>query len=232
MLLFERGRAALICLTTLMILTVAGSALAVETGPVERKWGVGYARGLTARLWLGGVWELAISGGPNDSLYHEERFSKDTGWSPPYELEESQTNDDYKRESGFVELQAGRLIARRGPLAAVGFLGVNYNWTDSRSTTYEVYFDDPEENYNRGGDLDVAKWTLTLGLRPSFEIMNFLTIETAFWLAYRWTEEDRTEWREYPNTDRLHRDVVSDEAESFYYGGWTGMGSLQFIVWF
>ena len=48
MLLFKRGQAALICLTILVILSVAYAGRAVETGPVERKWGLGWANGLTA----------------------------------------------------------------------------------------------------------------------------------------------------------------------------------------
>lgn len=232
MLACERGRPALICMTILMILTTAYTAGAVETGPVDRKWGLGWANGLTARLWLGGVWELSLSGGPNDRLSQQEGHRQDTGYPPYWDSREIQVYYEDKRESGFVELQAGRLLARRGPLAAVGFLGLNYYWADDGDTRQEIDINYPEDSYLRGSAYDVSNWTLTLGVRPSFEVLDFLTLEAAFWLAYRWTDEVTTDWREYPSSGQVTREVWSIEGEQFYYGGWYGMGSLQIIFWF
>ena len=232
MLVCERGRTALICMTILMILTTAYTACAVETGPVDRKWGLGWANGFTARLWLGGVWELSVSGGPNDNLSKEERHYQDTGYPPNWESREALDFSEDKRESGFVELQAGRLLARRGPLAAVGFLGLNYNWSDSRNTDQVIDVNNPDDSYFRGVATDESNWTLTMGLRPSFEVLDTLTLEAAFWLAYRWKEVDRTEWFEYPSSGQLAQEVTSLDGERFFYGGWSGMGSLQIIFWF
>jgi hypothetical protein len=216
----------------LLIWTEAMPAGAVETGPVERKWGLGWANGLTARLWLGGVWELALSGGPNDYLAQGEVHFQDTGYPPNWESGEIHAYDDDKRESGFVEFQAGRLLARRGPLAAVGFLGLNYSWSDSRDTDQEIDVIHPDYSYVRGVAYDESNFTLTLGFRPSVVVLDHLTLEAAFWLAYRWFEEDATEWREYPDSGRYLGEVSSREGERFYFGGWSGMSSLQIIFWF
>ncbi len=232
MLFPERGRLALICLTILMILTLVLPASAVETGPVDRKWGLGWANGLTARLWLKGVWELSLSAGPDDNLSHEQKHYLDSGRPPQWEERETYNSQEEKRESGFVDFQAGRLITRRGPLAAVGYVGLKYYWADSGYTYREENVSFPDDSYNRGVDYDTDSWTLTLGLRPSFVVLDFLTIETAFALGYRWSSMDRVEWSEYPATGRVSRETFADEDESFFYDGWSGMGSLQFMVWF
>lgn len=232
MVFFERDRLVLICWVVLMILTSAGPAIAVETGPVDRQWGLGWDHGLTGRYWFGGVWELALSGGPNDYLSDDEGHSLDSGYPPYWEERESYTTQNEKQESGFVRIQAGRLISRRGPLAAVGYLGLKYEWSHSSYIDNNVDVDTPEDSNVRGSENDSSSWTLTLGLRPSFEVMGFLTIETAFGLWYRWSDYERVEWREFQQTGRVTRDEYSDYGERFSYSGWSGMGSLQFIVWF
>lgn len=232
MLFIERDRLVLVGMTVLMILTSAGPTSAVETGPVDRKWGLGWDSGLTGRLWLGGVWELALSGGPNDELSNDLRHSIDSGYPPFWEERESYTTEDDKQESGFVRIQAGRLLARRGPMAAVGYLGLKYKWSHSRYIDKVNDVDDPENSHIHGRDYDDSSWILTLGLRPSFEVWNFLTIETAFGLWYRWYDYERVEWREYTQTGQVSQDVSTENEERFSSSGWSGMYSLQFIVWF
>ncbi len=99
MLFPERGRLVLICLTILMILTSVLPASAVEIGPVDRKWGLGWANGLTARFWLQGVWELSLSAGPDDNLSHEHKHYLDSGRPPQWEERETYNSQELEHRS-------------------------------------------------------------------------------------------------------------------------------------
>ncbi|MCK9996858.1 MAG: hypothetical protein KAH56_11335 [Candidatus Krumholzibacteria bacterium] len=208
------------------------AAFAVETGPVDRKWGLGWDSGLTARLWLGGVWEIGVAAGPNDFLNDGEHHTYNTGQPPNWYEREELTSTDDRNESGFVRFQAGRLLSRRGPLALVLFSGLQYQWTDLRNNSDRIDLDDPDNNYMRVLNFDNSTWTLSLGIRPSFVVLDFLTIETAFGLEYRWFRSDWVERQEYPETGQIWVDVRSNEGNSFDDSGWNGMASLQFLVWF
>ena len=230
--LSRHPRGALTGILAMAIMFSAVLASAAETGPVDRKWGLGWDSGLTARLWLGGVWELAVAAGPNDNLSTSEGFEYDTGRPPEWNDYESQNVREDKRESGFVRFQAGRLVSRRGPLAVVCYSGLQYTWTDSRYSYSEISVLNPENNRDTVRDYDRATWALSLGLRPSFVIMDFLTIETAFGLHYSWGSYEEIDRTVYPETGQVRMDGRVDETSSFSYSGWSGMGSLQFIIWF
>ena len=216
----------------LALMWSVSAAFAVETGPVERKWGLGWDNGLTARLWLGGVWELGVAAGPDDFLNDQVHRTYNTGRPPTWTEEEANTHTDDRTESGFVRFQAGRLLSRRGPLALVLFSGLQYQWTDLQSNSNRIDLTDPDNSYQRVLDFDNATWTLSLGIRPSFVVLDFLTIETAFGLEYRWFKSDWVERQEYPETGQVWVDVRSDEGNSFDDSGWNGMASLQFFIWF
>lgn len=228
----KRDRVVLIGILVGMVMLQGASAFAVETGPVDRKWGLGWDNGLTARLWLGGVWELGLAAGPDDFLRDETRYDYDTGSDPYWNERRETTIIEDRTESGFVRLQGGRLISRRGPLAAVCYMGLQYLWTDSRYVHDYVDEIDPEDSYTRSRDNDSSIWSLSLGLRPSYEIMDFLTVEMAFGLIYSWRQYDDFERSEYPSSGRVQVDSSVDKRTSFDYFGWNGMYSLQFIVWF
>ena len=230
--LFKQPHRALPGILALVIMFSAIQANAVETGPVDRKWGLGWDSGLTARLWLGGVWELAVAAGPNDNLSTSEGFDYDTGRPPDWnEREDSNVRED-KREAGFVRLQGGRLVSRRGPLALVCFTGLQYTWTDSRYSNIVVDIDTPENSHSTVRDYDRSTWAVSLGIRPSFIVLDFLTIETAFGLQYSWSDYEELDRTDYPESGQVRLDGRVDEGTSFRYSGWSGMGSLQFIIWF
>jgi len=219
-------------MVTGLVLVAAVPSLAVESGPVDRKWGMGWDDGLTARLWLRGTWELGVAAGPNDNLRNTDRSTYDTGSPPLWEESQENTLSDDRTESGFVRAQAGRLLARRGPLAAVCFLGLEYAWSDGGGGNTRTSVDLLDNSYTESWDNDSSAWTLTLGLRPSFEILGFLTIETAFALEYRWLDSQWVDRIEYPDTGRVLIDVQSGSGNRFDDAGWTGTGSLQFFIWF
>jgi len=216
----------------LVFMWVAPAAFAVDTGPVDRKWGLGWDNGLTARLWLGGVWELGVAAGPDDFLMDQETHFYDSGQPPSWdELEERSVSDD-RSESGFVRFQAGRLLSRRGPLALVLFSGLQYQWLDGQNNTNLINIDNPDNSYKSVLDYDSSSWTLSLGIRPSFVILDFLTVETAFGLEYRWFTNEWVERREYPETGQVRVGVTTDEGNTFTDSVWEGMASLQFFIWF
>jgi hypothetical protein len=224
-----------VTLAVLLALTFAAQAAkaaAVETGPVARKWGLGWDSGLTARLWLKGVWEFALGAGPNDNLTDREDQHFDTGSPPDWNAQEERILGEDKTESGFVRFQAGRLVARRGPLGLVCFSGLEHSWADSRYSYNALNLDYPNGNRDNTRDYDRSTWRLSLGLRPSFVILDFLTIETAFGLHYAWSDNQRSDRTVYSETGRIRWDLSGEDSHSFTYSGWTGMGSLQFIVWF
>ena len=210
----------------------AGADPGPETGPVERRWGLGWDQGLTARLWLGGVWELAVAAGPEDFLNDGEGFEYDTGYPPDWEESEIGKVTEDRTESGFVRVQGGRLVARRGPLAMVCFTGLQYRWSDGSTRVSHEDALQPDLSYIETTDSDSSTWTLTLGIRPSFVVLGFLTIETAFGLEYRWSETTWAQRREYPDSGRLFVETYASDGNSFDDSGWTGTGSLQFILWF
>ena len=216
----------------LVLLWSVSSASAVETGPVDRKWGLGWDSGLTVRLWLGGVWELALAAGPDDYLRNLEYQNYDSGYPPYWEERDEHTSSGDRTESGFVRFQAGRLISRRGPLGVVCYSGLQYYWSDSQYSSTMIDVDDPDHSYISIRSYGRSTWTVSLGLRPSWQILDFLTIETAFGLEYRWLKYDEIDRREYPETGRFYLRTGSDDGRSFDDSGWRGMSSLQFIIWF
>lgn len=215
-----------------LLVTASFQAVAVESGPVERKWGLGWDEGLTARLWLGGVWELGVAAGPDDFLQDTNATDYHTGFPPEWDESQVDTYEGSRTESGFVRGHFGRLLARRGSLAVVCYTGLQYQWSDSRSAVDREYPEDPDRNNTYTLDRDSSSWTLTLGLRPSFVVLDFLTIETAFGLEYRWFEYETIRRSEFPETGELHTETTYQDGNSFDDSGWNGMASLQFFVWF
>lgn len=226
------GRCTITVGALLVLLAAPAPTAAVETGPVERKWGLGWDRGLTARLWLGGVWELGLAAGPDDFRSDGQRRDFNSGYPPGWIEREQETISSVRNESGFVRFQAGRLAARRGPLALVGYAGVAYSWRVNGDARLVTDVEEPERSYTQSYDYDDRTWTVSLGLRPSWVILDFLTLETAFGLEYRWFTSERRDDRYYPATGETNRTVDTSEGNTFRDGGWNGLGYLQFIVWF
>lgn len=226
------GRIGLIVACAALSASVAVASAGVETGPVDREWGLGWDEGLTARLWLGGVWELGVAAGPDDFLQDIEVSEYGTGYPPEWDEFSYDRAEEHRAESGFVRGQVGRLLARRGPLAVVCYTGLQYRWSDGRNAYDRSYPDDPDQNNAATIDEDSSHWTLTLGLRPSFVVLDFLTIETAFGLEYRWFDYETVGRWENPETGELRTETSTRSGNSFADNGWNGMASLQIMVWF
>lgn len=193
-----------------------------------RNWGFGWDSGLTVRRWLGD-WELSLAAGPNDYLDKSEQRSWDTAASGEQQGALEVPRDD-RREEGWVRLQAGFRAARYQTLAAVVYAGMVYNWRDAQQSSTYLSFDGLYDR--RDVDRFAGRWVAELGFRPAWRPVPFLSIETAFGLRFSWENWSATEIRTFASGDRTITTESNGDLSSFQSFGWTGMGSLQLIVWF
>ncbi len=224
-----RGRTArcrFLTLGLLMLLGASGAAAAAEEPP--RTWGLGWDDGLTVRRWLG-AWELALAAGPDDQLVQEARTSWHTSAPPDYQGLVEVPRDD-RRESGFVRGQVGRRVLRAGPLTAVAFAGLAYNWIDRQERS--LLLDPVSGGYD---ELEVNgfthRWWWEIGLRPAWQPWRRLSLEFSYGLRYTWENWDETWVRQRPGQTTPDRDELDGEASRFSDFGWEGLASLAFIIW-
>ena len=209
-------------------LVAAGPGLAQE--PVNRSWGLGWDEGLTLRYWFGGKWEFSLAGGPDDYLVKDEVRS----WNltDPEQLQgQLEIPRDLRDEHGWVRVQTGRLIAHHQQLALVGYTGLVYEWIDHQERSLELD--------NLLGDYDTFEldrfthhWILTLGLRPSWQPTDFMTIESSFGLNFTWTSWDQDTRQTWAGIEGENRSITSGHGRTFQDFGWDGLASLQFLFWF
>jgi|GEM_PF-1851202 len=209
---------------------IPGTAAADDDeGGITRRWGLGWDQGFTVRRWLGGVWELGVAAGPDDYLVKEESRSWNLN-DPPAHQGQVEIPRDQREEHGWVRGQVGRLIKHHESLALVGYAGLVYEWIDYQERALELD--------NLVGDYDTweldrftSRWILQLGLRPSWQPAEFLTIEMAFGLQFVWENWDQKSsqtWAGVPGRD-YHE--TSGNGSHFQDFGWEGLSSLQFIFW-
>ena len=217
--------------TLLLVLVAMGLAQAAGAQePVQRRWGVGWDDGLTLRGWLGGRYELALAAGPDDYLFKDETRIWDSAY--PSDLQgRLQVPQDQREEHGWVRVQAGRLVLHRRELSAVAFLGLTYEWIDHQELRLSL--DDLEGTFDTY-ELDrfTHHWALSFGIRPAWQVMENLTIETAFGLRFTWDSWDQTVVSSFAGGEGSEREITSGHGRSFSDQGWEGLTSLQFVIWF
>ncbi len=206
-------------------------ALPVQAAEQEAKaWGVGWEDGITVRRWLADRWELSVAAGPNDYLVKTESQT----WNlrdPAQQHGALEVPEDHRREEGWVRAQIGHLVTRRGDFSLVGYSGLVYTWRDYQERSLELN--------HLVGDYDTWEldrfnelWILTLGLRPSWRPVDFMTIELAVGLNFVWESWDLTTERVYASTPGSDTSADSGYSRGFEDFGWDGVSSLQFFFWF
>jgi len=195
-----------------------------------QQWGLGWDDGLTVRRWLGQDWELALAAGPDDYLFKTESRA----WvqtEPAIQHGALQVPEDHRQEQGWVRGQVGHLITRRTDLALVGYAGLVYNWIDfqERSLVLNPLVGDYD---TWESDRFTERWVLTLGLRPSWRPLDFLTVELAIGLNFIWESWERTTDRTTAGVGAADHTVENGHSRTFEDFGWQGASSLQFMVWF
>ncbi len=214
----------------LLVLILLTAQPVAATEPVEQVWGLGWDDGLTVRRWLGSRWELAVAAGPDDYLVKVETRQ----WllsEPSAQHGALQVPEDHRREQGWVRGQVGYLLTRREQVALVAYSGLVYNWSDDQERTLVL---DPLVGDYDTQEIDrfTERWVLTLGLRPSWRPVDFLTIDMAMGLNFVWENWEQTTHRTFagvPGNDSILDDGHGRGFEDF---GWEGAGSLQFFFWF
>lgn len=220
-------RGPLAVLLGLMIM-VPGAVRATERSP--RGWGVGWEDGLTVRRWLGQHWELGLAAGPDDYLVKTETHAWLT--ADPATLRGAlEVPVDQREEHGWVRGQVGYRVARRGDFSLVGYSGLVYSWIDHQERTLELdrlvgEYDSLER------DRFTEHWILSLGLRPSWRPVDFMTVEFAMGLNFIWESWDQTTDVESAGIPGRDRYVDSGHSRRFEDFGWEGAASLQFFFWF
>jgi hypothetical protein len=227
------GPGTLACILSVVLLPAAAAAGAGEPVPRELGWGFGWDDGLTLRRWVGG-WELGVAAGPEDWLRDEDSRQWDTAEADSLQGRDYR-DDSYHRESGFVRLQAGRRLDRRGPLEFLVHANLQYRWRDERWEHVRYYTDRIVEDST---DAWTETWSASAAARLAWRPLDTLSIETAFGLTYSWSEQERV----YRDVERdlvepidPDREVVrqyKESTRSFDDYGWSGFGSLSFIYWF
>ena len=211
-----------------MLLLCANPAGA-QNQSIERTWGLGWDDGLTLRRWVAGTWELGLGAGPSDFLKKEESQS----WlltDPLAQQGLSEIPVDSREEHGWARLQIGRLIKSQNNLALVGFSGLTYEWIDyqEKILTLNTLVGDYDTN-----ELDrfTSRWSLSVGLRPSWRPTDFMTIEMAVGLRFVWESWDQKIVQGPAGVQGYDYEKLHGYSRTFEDFGWSGMSSLQFIFW-
>jgi len=207
---------------------MAGPVLAA--GHLAQGWGLGWEDGLTVRRWLGERWALGIAAGPDDYLVKVETQA----WraiDPVNVQGVLEVQVDNREEHGWVRGQVGYRFAQREDLSLVCYSGLVYNWIDYQGRALNL--DTLSGEYDTWGlDRFTERWILSLGVRPAWRPVDFLTVEFAMGLNFIWESWDQTTEQvaaDVPDSDRM---VDHGHSRRFKDFGWDGTTSLQFFFWF
>jgi hypothetical protein len=211
----------------ILVLVIPSTSLAQEK--VDRKWGIGWDDGLTARMWLSGRWELAVAAGPDDYLNKVETRS----WyldTPEAQQGLLEVPEDIREEHGWVRFQLGRLLKKKDSFAVVAYGGLVYEWIVHQERTLMLH--ELNNNYDTFElDRHTERWILTLGFRPSWQPTSFLTVETGFGLNFimeNWDQSTNRTWSGVEGHDYQESDGHGQQFEDF---GLEGMASIQIFIW-
>ena len=111
--------------------------------------------------------------------------------------------------------------------------GLTYRWSNGarQSRGYLNYTGEVWDYYNTREQHDFETWTVTLGLRPSWDVTTRLRIEFEAGLAFDRTTStnvSETWWDSYPPTTR--DEATMDERTFRSFGGFE-LAQLKFIFW-
>ncbi len=191
-------------------------------------WGLGWSDGLTLRF-RPGPWELDLSAGPDDYLIKEERWNAIATHPEPVQGR-LEVPVDEREEHGWVRMRAGRILRQRDSLSLTAFAGLTYEWVDHQERQLEL---DPLV-----GDYDTFEldrftdfWILEAGLRPVWQVTNWLGLEFSFGLRYVWQQWDQSATWTWAGVEAPDSSAASGTGNRFQDFGWEGISSLGFIFW-
>lgn len=217
------------CFLSILFLLILTPGLAIaEYEPPEHRWTIGYEDGITLRRFLGENWEVYLGGGPNDQIYEYEStiFQYPDDDIPTHY---SDYEDINKSESGFVHLGVGRRLLSEKRFWLTAFINVNYNWNNYQTKYKRDYIESGEYRMQeRVGH--AMSTTVSLGLRPAFDITSRITLVVDFGIYFRHSTETWDETSQYYNnnwsmeTERVTK--TNDTVRMFGYRDIESIGLL------
>ncbi len=212
-----------------LLLALGFPCFAPAQEPVERTWGFGYDHGLTVRAWLGGLWEVSLAAGPSDYLSKVESRS----WlisSPSVQQGLLEVPEDVREEHGWVRMQVGRLIRQEGQFTVVGYGGVVYEWLNSQERSLVLH--DLNNDYDTFElDRHTRRWIMSLGFRPAWQPVSFMTVEAAFGLNFIVENWDQTIHRTWSGAEGDDYQEFDGHVQIFEDFGLEAMASIQVFIW-
>ena len=205
-----------------------GSAVAQESGMHSGSWGLGWEDGLTLRHRMG-AWDLGVAAGPDDYLVKQE----DRVWlstDPESVQGRLELPLDEREEHGWVRLRAGRSLRERGRFGLAAFLGLSYEWIDHQERQLDL--DALVGDYDTF-ELDrfTDYWILEAGLRPSWQLADWVDCEFSFGLRYVWENWDQSVTSTWAGVEQPDHTGTDGDGHRFQDFGWEGVSSLAFVFW-
>ena len=210
-------------------MVLAGAVQAQELDIQQRPWGFGWDGNPTVRRQLG-AWQLAVTAGPDVILRDYQHYDFDPGL--PDSLVGFQTDDNKNDlKGGTVGLDVLREVARQDNLVFSGLVGGTYQWGDIERWSTDYYPDGEFRDTRISGSWD--RWTLRLGGRMAWYPVPFVSLETAFGLAYSWYNQDTQQRNHDYGATEWTVDNSHDRTREFDSFGFTDLTTdVNLVVWF
>ncbi len=199
-------------------------------GAQEHAWALGWDHGMTLRYRPAAGWIVSLAAGPDDYLHKAELRA--TRLADSDELHGLlQMPRDEREEHGWARLQLDRELRREGPFAIRGFGGLTYEWYNHQERL--ILLNDLIHDYDTSElDRHTDRWILTLGMRPVWQVKDWLTIETAFGLRFIHDQWDQTRHRTYAGVSGRDVEITDGKDQYFQDFGCEGAASVQVFLWF
>lgn len=208
-----------------MVLLPAGIALAGEAA-----WALGWEDGLTLRHRTAGGWVFSVAAGPDDYLHKSETRARLL--ADPVEVQGLlEVPEDVREEHGWVRAQFGREIRHEGAFRITAFGNLTYEWLSHQER--QLLLDDLVHDYDTF-ELDrfTDRWILAVGLRPSWRVVSWLSVETAFGLRFVHDEWEQSTVRTHAGVEGQDLSATDGRDQQFQDFGFDGAASVQFFLWF
>lgn len=218
-----------------LAMLMAVPALA-DNGSDEKtpRWGAGWLgleQAPTVRFRIGRT-EIGLAARPDDYIYYRESWESD--WETGQVDSVRNVDDDDKRESGWVRLDAAIPVKQWDTVTLPVLVGFSYSWSDQQN--YAKYWSGDSQGYRTiRTDKFINSYALVLGLRPTWHIRSWVALELEFGVRFRWSNYDEERIETHPDAEFDNHDWNEGNSKSFEkfgpYGG-SSLGMFNLVFWF
>lgn len=232
--IFQNGSAAWRSLMTVgLLLLLQGAVPAAEASVgAEKKWALGWEEGMTLRYRTGSGWLFSVGGGPQDYLHKEELRANLLG--DPSSLHDLlQVPVDTREEHGWVRIQAGKELLQPQPsgFMVTAFSSLTFEWFNHQER--QLLLDELVHEYDTFElDRHTGRWIFALGLRPSYRVTDWFSVETAFGVGFIHDDWDETVKRTHAGVTGHDTEITDGRDQWAQDFGFDGAGAVQFFFWF